>query len=83
MPIYEYKLEGDKRGCPLCRAGFEQLQAIADAPLENCPECGAPVVRIISPPSVGASESGFDDRAKSAGFTKYRKISKGEYEKEY
>lgn len=83
MPIYEYKCRGDKGGCSVCRPGFEQLQSLLDGPLEKCPECGAPVVRIISPPAVGASESGFDDRARNAGFTKYRKISKGEYEKEY
>lgn len=83
MPIYEYRVKGDGEGCPVCRAGFERLQSIADAPLENCPECGSPVVRVISPPAVGASESNFDDRAKNAGFSKLRKISKGEYEKEY
>jgi predicted nucleic acid-binding Zn ribbon protein len=59
------------------------MRKLSDPPLERCPECGAEIVKLISAPVVGASKSGFDDRAKSAGFHKLRKVSKGEYEKEY
>ena len=83
MPIYEYKCVQTKNGCSICRVGFEQLQSISDHPLRVCPHCGGGVVRVISPPAVGASKSGLDDRAKNAGFTKLKRISKGEYEKEY
>jgi hypothetical protein len=41
------------------------------------------VVRALSTPSVGASKSGLDQRAKSSGFIKYEKLGKGEYEKKY
>lgn len=34
MPIYEYQ-------CQSCGKELEALQKISDAPLENCPACGA------------------------------------------
>jgi len=33
--------------------------------------------------AVGASRSGLDDRAKAAGFTKLKRLGKGEYERQY
>jgi putative FmdB family regulatory protein len=83
MPIYEYQCDGSQKGCDYCRDGFECLQRISDEPLQQCPECGAHLVKLISAPAVGSSQSGFDDRAKSAGFHKLKKISSGEYEKMY
>ena len=83
MPIYEYQCSEIKRSCGYCRDGFESLRKLSDPPLECCPRCGAPVVKLISAPAVGASHSGLDDRAKSAGFHKLKKISSGEYEKIY
>jgi putative FmdB family regulatory protein len=83
MPIYEYQAKNPKQGCPTCRDGFERLLQLSDPPLENCPDCGAPVKKIISAPNVGASVSNFDDRAKSSGFHKLKKLGSGEYEKMY
>jgi putative FmdB family regulatory protein len=84
VPIYEYKAKDAKKSCKHCSEGFEHLQIkISDPPLEKCPECGGAIEKQISAPSVGGSKSGFDDRAKNAGFSKLKKISKGEYEKEY
>lgn len=40
MPIYEYK-------CPKCGL-FEATQKITDKPLKTCPNCGAPVKKMIS-----------------------------------
>jgi putative FmdB family regulatory protein len=74
-------VEGEK-GCAHCRKGFEHFHKSAEA-LEHCPECGAPVKKLISAPNVGASESSADDRAKAAGFHKLKKVTKGEYEKLY
>jgi putative FmdB family regulatory protein len=82
-PIYEYAAEDSTRGCAHCRAGFETLQRMSDPPLTVCPECGGLVRRLISAPSVGASRTGFDHRAKSAGFHKLKRTGKGEYEKQY
>jgi hypothetical protein len=41
------------------------------------------VRRVITAPAIGRSKSKLDDRAKSAGFTKLKRIGKGEYEKMY
>jgi len=83
MPIYEYQVADGKRGCEHCRAPFERLERMSDEPLKKCPECGAPVHRIISAHAVGGSQSSADDRAKNAGFHKLKKLGKGEYEKQY
>ena len=39
MPIYEYAAIA--KGCPHCEAHFDVLQKLADAPLTQCPRCGA------------------------------------------
>ena len=83
MPIYEYQATEGEKGCPFCANGFEQMQTLSEPKLEKCPECGAPVVRVISAPSLGRSASSLDDRAKAAGFTKLKRLGKGEYEKQY
>ncbi len=83
MPIREYAAVDPKKSCTHCKDGFEEVEAMDAPPLEACPECGAPVQRQLSAPRVGGSKSGLDDRAKSAGFTKYKKLGKGEYEKKF
>jgi len=83
MPIREYRATDPKKFCPHCKEGFEQVESI-DAPASTaCPKCGHPVERQISAPRVGGSVSGFDDRAKSAGFSTLKKLGHGEYEKKY
>ena len=83
MPIREYVSVDPKKSCPTCKEGFEQVEQMEDSPIAVCPECGSKVERQFSAPSVGASQSGLHDRAKNAGFTTYKKSSKGEYEKKY
>ncbi len=83
MPIYEYQAAEGGKGCPFCAGGFERMQSIGEPKLTKCPKCGAPVVRLISAPSLGRSASSLDDRAKAAGFTKLKRLGKGEYEKQY
>ena len=83
MPFYEYQVAKNEKGCEFCSASFEVLQKISDSHLSVCPECGAGVVRLISAPFIGGSKSGFDDRAKNAGFHKLERLGKGEYEKKY
>jgi len=82
MPIYCYEPR-DAGGCPQCREGFEVAQGVREAALKACPVCGAEVYRVIQPPALGRSVSGLDDRAKAAGFSKLKKLGKGEYEKQY
>lgn len=83
MPLREYTAVDPKNCCDHCREGFERIENIDANPLETCPRCGGPVHRQLSTPSIGRSESGLHDRAKSAGFTTYKKTGKGEYEKKY
>ena len=83
MPIYEYKAVSRKDSCSQCRDGFDCLRNLSDPPLTHCPSCGGAITKLISAPAVGGSKSGFDDRAKSAGFHKLKKLGKGEYEKQY
>ena len=83
MPIYEYQAREEGKSCSHCQKKFEAFQKITDQPLQKCPDCGSPVSRQISACALGASKSGLDSRAKSAGFTKLVKRDKGTYEKMY
>ena len=83
MPIYEYQTAEGEKGCPFCANGFERIQSLSEPKLTKCPQCSAPIVRVISAPSLGKSQSSLDDRAKAAGFTKLKRLGKGEYEKQY
>jgi len=82
MPIYEYQT-AEGPGCEHCRDRFTRLERLADAPLEGCPACGAPVRRVISPPNVVAGKGHMlkESNIEKAGFTQYRKIGQGVYEK--
>lgn len=83
MPIYVYQVSEGQAGCEKCKAGFEEIEPLSAKPLDKCPVCGASVERVPTAPNVGFSESGLDDRAKAAGFTKLKKIGTGEYERQY
>lgn len=83
MPIREYITVDPKKSCAHCKEGFEQVEPIETPPQTVCSECGNKVARQISASRVGGSNSGFDDRAKSAGFSKLKKLGHGEYEKKY
>jgi putative FmdB family regulatory protein len=83
MPIYEYQAKHSSRSCAHCARPFDVLRRLSDPPLTACPDCGAPVEKRISAPAVGSSRSGYDSRARDAGFHKLQRVSKGEYEKKY
>jgi len=83
MPVYDYEAVSPEKSCPHCADGFEAVQSIHDARLTACPKCGAPVRKLISAPAIGRSKAKLDDRAKAAGFTKLKRLGKGEYEKMY
>jgi putative FmdB family regulatory protein len=78
MPLYEYELcEGD---CLVCGGKFTLHRPLSAKPLTNCPACKKPVRRIWStfnsPKNVSISD------AKKAGFSVFKKVSKGEYERQ-
>ncbi len=81
MPLYEYVAR--RRGCLVCREGFTLRRPLSAPPLTECPLCKAPVRKVISsfntpvklkPVSVSS--------AKKAGFTVYKRLGKGEYERQ-
>lgn len=82
MPIYEYAAD-TARSCATCRAGFERLQKLSDAPVAACPDCGAPVRRVIGAPQVVAGQGHVlrENHVAKHGFTQYRRVGKGLYEK--
>lgn len=82
MPIYEY-IATTARGCDRCRAGMDILQRLSDAALSVCPHCSAPVAQRISAPHVvaGNSQRLGEGHLEKHGFTQYRKLGKGVYEK--
>lgn len=82
MPFYEYVCSSIE-ACAHCRAGFTVLQRLNDPQLQVCPSCAAPLRRVISPPHVvsGQAHKLKTSSIEQAGFTQYRKIGKGVYEK--
>jgi putative FmdB family regulatory protein len=51
VPIYEYKCDNGHV--------FDVMQRMADEPLTECQECGAPAVRVLHSPAVHFKGSGF------------------------
>lgn len=81
MPIYEYAAA--EKGCPHCEAHFDVRQKLADAELKRCPQCGAPIRRVIGAPAVamGNAHTLSEKHAAKHGFTQYRRAGNGVYEK--
>jgi putative FmdB family regulatory protein len=52
MPTYVY-------GCDTCSHRFEIFQKFQDAPLTECPECGARIRRIFQPAGIVFKGSGW------------------------
>ena len=83
MPIYAYEPRDENNACEYCADGFDRRQAMSDAPLAKCPQCGAAVIRVFAPFCQGESKTGFDRKAKEKGFHKLKRRDKGTYEKLY
>ena len=66
MPIYEYRCTNGHR--------FEVLQKIADQPLTECEECGAPATRVLHPVAIHFKGSGFY----STDYGRAKKAASGE-----
>ncbi len=81
MPIYEYQADGP--GCARCQNRFEILQRVDEPPLSQCPECGQPVRRVLSPCAITRAPTGTlsPKNLERHGFTQYRKAGDGYYEK--
>ncbi len=82
MPLHEY-VPVEPPGCALCCYGFEVLQRLSDPPLTRCTACGRPVRRTLSAPQGVAGQGPVPREGNVArhGFTQYRRVGKGRYEK--
>lgn len=81
MPIYEYApVAGD---CVHCHGRFEVFARISDPELSVCPSCGQACKRLISAANVaiGGSHLLKESHFAEKGFTQYRRLEKGKYEK--
>ena len=71
MPIYEYKCENGHV--------FDVMQKLSEDPLTTCPECGAPVRKVLHPVSIAFKGSGFySTDYKAAGSQKTETTRNGE-----
>lgn len=82
MPIFDYQCI-DAPGCDYCRDGFEHLERLNAEPLTQCPHCATAIRRLIGAPALamGGAHLQKEKKIGEAGFTQYRKIGKGVYEK--
>lgn len=81
MPIYEYRC--DNPDCARPGGRYETLQRLSDEQSAPCPSCGKPGTRVISAPSVamGGSHHLKESHFSKHGFTQYKRLEKGVYEK--
>lgn len=79
MPIYEY--EPANHDCLMCNGRIEVIQAIDEEPLKYCPYCGLDVVKVISKASIVSASKVDPDKAAKKGFSTFRKLEKGKWEK--
>lgn len=77
MPNYPYEHSADAPACPLGPT-FEWHQSMRDEALTACPECGAPVERLIAPTFVSAPTG--DSELRDKGFAKLVRRDNGVYE---
>ena len=52
MPLYEYQ-------CEKCAHRFEVIQKFSDAPIDVCPKCSGPVMKLLSSPAIQFKGSGW------------------------
>jgi putative FmdB family regulatory protein len=85
MPTYEYQAKDPAGGCDTCRARFEVQQSMRDEPLTACPQCGAPITRLISACGIntrGSERSMLSDRnLRAKGLTKLVNEGGGKFRK--
>ncbi len=85
MPTYEYQATKVEGGCERCRERFEVRQSMRDEPLAKCPDCGGPIVRLISACGISTQPSErsmlSDKNLKRHGLTKLVNEGGGRFRK--
>ena len=81
MPLYEYELcEGD---CKVCGGKFTLNRPLSAAELTKCPACKKPVRKVFSNFSSPHKLKPLSiSDAKKSGFQVYKRLGKGEYERQ-
>jgi putative FmdB family regulatory protein len=90
MPTYVYApvlKPNETRTCEMCEASFEIVQRMSDNALTACPACGGEVERVVQPINISGHNRYNKKRSNAdmerAGFTQYKKMGKGYYEKQF
>jgi predicted nucleic acid-binding Zn ribbon protein len=81
MPVYVYRIVRPGASPDEAEQTFEIRQSIHDQPLTHHPETGEPVERVLCPPNIASGKMG-NAALSSAGFTKYKRMSDGTYERQ-
>ena len=81
MPVYVYRIVRPKNAAVGEDETFEVAQSMHDAPLTRHPETGVPVERVLTAPHIASGRAG-DAQIANAGFTKYKRMSDGTYERQ-
>ncbi len=81
MPLYEYELcEGT---CVVCGGRFTLNRPLSAKPFTHCPACKRPVRKVISVFNTPTKLKPLSiSDAKKAGFTVFKRLRKGEYERQ-
>lgn len=86
MPTYHYQANSEQ-SCDHCAAGFDVFQKLAEAALTTCPRCHAAIKKVIQAPLIAgkltrdANATLSEKNIEKNGFTQYRKVGHGKYEK--
>jgi len=78
MPLYEYELCAG--ACKICGGKFTLNRPLSAAPLEKCPACKKLVRKVFS--TFSSPHKLSISNAKKAGFQVYKRLGKGEYERQ-
>lgn len=84
MPTYVYRAV--RRGCRICRKGFDAFQRMSDPELTACPDCGARVARVPTAPGINTRikhGTMMDSAIRDKGFTKLTRDADGRLRKAF
>ncbi len=87
MPLYTYENKHEDQHCTYCLGGFDVMQKLSDPVFTHCTYCGSPIKKVIKAVNLKGQTTASPNSTLSEkniakqGFTQYRKVSKGQYEK--